>query len=185
MNVRTVAPAHARARAPERPSASGPRYWIAVISQQDADAAGAGGYLEVGFGKAGPLERMAPGDGVVVYSPRERDTRGAPVQAFTALGRVATGALYQLPHDRQPFRRAMQWLPAAPASVRPLLDALSFIGNKTHWGTAFRLGFLRIPPPDFARIASAMQVTWPDPLPAFAALARGHERCATREGAVA
>ena len=148
--------------------AAGPRYWIAVVSQQAADAAVAGSYLEVSYGKAGPLERMAPGDGVVVYCPRERDEHGAPVQSFTALGRVAEGALYQLAQNHQPFRRAVRWLPATPASVRPLLDTLSFIRNKTHWGTPFRYGFLRIPPADFGHIAAAMRVDWPDALPSTA-----------------
>ena len=162
MNARDVAAASAHRRS--TPPATGPRYWIVVVSQQAADAAVAGSYVEVSFGKAGPLERMAPGDGVIVYCPRERDEQGAPVQAFTALGRVRQGTLYRLTHDHQPFRRAVQWLPATPAPVRPLLDALSFIRNKTHWGSAFRFGFLRIPPVDFAAIAAAMRVEWPDPL---------------------
>jgi hypothetical protein len=167
------------------PAATGPRYWIAVISQQSADAAVTGGYLEVGYGKAGPLERMAPGDGVLVYSPRERDEQGAPVQAFTALGRVGDGAMYQLPRDHQPFRRTVEWLSATPALVRPLLDALSFIRNKTHWGSAFRFGFLRVPPADFARIAAAMQVDWPGPPPAPAAVAAEPADRAPREGVAA
>jgi hypothetical protein len=176
--------ADVRTSFPRQPAATGPRYWVAVISQHVADAAVAGGYLEVGFGKAGPLERMTPGDGVVVYSPRERDDRGAPVQAFTAFGRVAAGALYQFPHDHQPFRRAVEWLPAVPAPVRPLIDDLAFIRNKANWGTAFRFGFLRVPSADFARIAGALQVAWPDPLPVEAPAHDRIDRVA-REGALA
>jgi hypothetical protein len=176
--TRVAASDHGRSR----PPAAGPRYWIAVVSQQAADAAVTGDYLEASYGKAGPLERMAPGDGVIVYCPRERDDHGAPVQAFTALGRVAEGALYQFAHDHQPFRRAVHWMAAVPAAVRPLLDALSFIRNKTHWGAAFRFGFLRIPPADFARIAAAMQVDWPDPLPLPGAPAPEPSERVAREG---
>src|SRR4029079_10009386 len=42
------------------------------------------------------------------------------------------------------------------APIKPLIEELSFIRSKTHWGAAFRFGFLRVPEPDFARIASAM-----------------------------
>jgi len=133
-----------------------PRCWIVVASQAAVDAAVAGGYVEVSHGKAGPLERMRAGDGVACYSPRATDDRGASVQAFTALGRVADAPLYQVPHRHQPFRRAVHWTGVTPAPVRPLIDALGFIRNKAHWGTAFRFGYLRVPPDDFARIAAAL-----------------------------
>jgi len=140
------------------PMSNEPRCWIVVVSQAAVDAAVAGGYVEVSHGKAGPLERMRAGDGVICYSPRNTDDRGAPVQAFTALGHVADAPVYQVPHQHQPFRRAVRWLGSAPAPVRPLIDALGFIRNKAHWGTAFRFGYLRVPPEDFERIAAAMTV---------------------------
>ena len=37
-----------------------------------------------------------------------------------------------------------------------MLESLSFIRSKEHWGAAFRFGFLRVPEEDFARIAAAM-----------------------------
>ena len=37
-----------------------------------------------------------------------------------------------------------------------MLDSLSFIRSKEHWGASFRFGFLRVPEEDFARIAAAM-----------------------------
>lgn len=165
--------------------AAGPRFWIAVISQAAADAAVAGGYLEVNQGKAGPLARLRPGDGVACYSPRASDARGAPVQAFTALGRVADAPLYQLPHDHQPFRRAVDWIPCVPASVRPLIDTLGFIGNKAYWGTPFRYGFLRIPPADFACIAAALGVHWPHVPANFDAPPTTHDGALTRPEALA
>ena len=47
-------------------------------------------------------------------------------------------------------------LPGADAPIKPLIERLSFIRSKTHWGAAFRFGFLRVPEADFARIAAAM-----------------------------
>ena len=40
--------------------------------------------------------------------------------------------------------------------IRPLLPTLDFIRNKSHWGAAFRFGYVRVPPEDFARIAAAL-----------------------------
>jgi hypothetical protein len=38
------------------------------------------------------------------------------------------------------------------------VERLSFITNKTHWGAAFRFGYIRIPAADFALIAAEMGV---------------------------
>ncbi len=134
------------------------RYWIAVVSKDHVDRATAGGFAQVNHGKAGPLERMRAGDGFAYYSPRVSHPDGAPLQAFTAIGRVCSGALYQADPDDgfRPFRLDADFLDASPAPVKPLVAELSFIRSKTHWGAAFRFGVVRVPAADFARIAAAM-----------------------------
>jgi len=132
-------------------------YWIGVVSRNHVEQGVAGGFAQLNHGKAGPLERMQPGDGFVYYSPRTEFPEGTPVQAFTAIGRVASGAIFQIEGDVAPlFRREVRYLPAAEAPIKPLIDELSFIRSKQHWGAAFRFGFLRVPEDDFARIARAM-----------------------------
>jgi hypothetical protein len=132
-------------------------YWIGVVSRSHVERGVAGGFAQLNHGKAGPLERMQPGDGLVYYSPRTDFPDGEPVQAFTAIGRVATGAIFQAEEaDATFFRREVRYLPAAEAPIKPLIDDLSFIRSKQHWGAAFRFGFLRVPEEDFARIATAM-----------------------------
>jgi hypothetical protein len=135
-----------------------PNFWIGVVSQDHALRAIADGYAQVNHGKAGPLERLRAGDGFAIYSPRVTHPGGEPLQAFTAIGRVRSGAVYQIHDggDLHPFRIDVDYLPAAPAPIRPLIESLSFLRSKTHWGAAFRFGFLRIPANDFARIAVAM-----------------------------
>jgi len=140
------------------------QFWIGVVSKDHVDRATAGGFAQVNHGKAGPLERMHAGDGFAFYSPRASYPDGAPLQAFTAIGRVRTGAVYQAAiyeTDRgdgfRPFRLDVDFLPAAPAPVKPLLPDLSFIRSKTHWGAAFRFGVVRVPAADFAVIAAAMK----------------------------
>jgi hypothetical protein len=146
----------------------GPRYWIGVVSSDHAAAAVAGGYAQLNHGKAGALERMRAGDGFAFYSPRTTHPDGDAVQAFTAIGRVRAPDLYQADAGAgfRPFRIAVDYLPASAAPIRPLLDELSFIRSKTHWGAAFRYGVVRVPEADFARIAQAMDCAFPFPVTA-------------------
>lgn len=133
-------------------------YWIGVVAKDRADIAIAGSFAELNRGKAGPLERMRAGDGLAFYSPRAQYPDGPALQAFTGIGRVRDGTIYQVEAgaDLRPFRMTVDYLPAAPAPIRPLIDALTFIRSKTHWGAAFRFGVVRVPAEDFARIAAAM-----------------------------
>jgi len=133
-------------------------YWIGVVSQNHVEFAIAGGFTQLNHGKAAPLERMARGDGFVFYSPRAAYPDGAMLQAFTAIGRIRDGNVYRVDagEDFHPFRLAVDYLPASPAPIRPLIGQLSFIRSKEHWGAAFRFGVVHVPADDFARIATAM-----------------------------
>lgn len=133
-------------------------YWVGVASKDHVDNAVVGGFTQVNHGKAAPLERMRAGDGFVFYSPRTAYSGGEPLQAFTAIGRVRTGTVYQqaLLAEFRPFRVDVDYLRSQPAPIKPLIAQLSFIRSKAHWGAAFRFGMLRIPEADFARIAAAM-----------------------------
>jgi len=144
-------------------------YWIGVVSKDHVAIGVDGGFVQLNHGKAAPLERMCAGDGFAYYSPRTSYPDGAPLQAFTALGRIRDGTVFQAGSDDRrdmvlmadaaafrPFRLAVDYLQVQDAPIRPLIDELSFIRSKTHWGAAFRFGYLRIPAADFARITAAM-----------------------------
>ena len=87
---------------------------------------------------------------------------GPPLQAFSAIGRIRDGTVYQAGQSNSmsdgfaPFRLAVDYLAAQEAPIKPLIESLTFIRSKTHWGAAFRFGFLRVPEEDFARITAAM-----------------------------
>ncbi len=133
------------------------RYWIGVVPQDDVEAAVASGFVQLNYGRAGPLERMQPGDGLAFYSPRTAYPDGSPLQAFTAIGKVGEGPVYAAEAAPPPmYRRNAAYFAATPVPIRPLLEHLSFIRNKEHWGAAFRFGVLRVPRGDFAAIAAAM-----------------------------
>jgi EVE domain len=144
------------------------RYWIGVVAKDHVDRAIAGGFVQVNHGKAGPLERMHAGDGFAYYSPRLSHPDGAVLQAFTAIGRVRSGTVYQADGDAdsRPFRLDVEFLSAAPAPVKPLVPELTFIRSKTHWGAAFRFGLVRVPASDFERIAGAMGCAFATDFPA-------------------
>ena len=136
------------------------QYWIGVASKDHVDAAIAGSFAQLNHGKAGPLERMRQGDGLIYYSPRASYPKGEPLQAFTGIGRIRSGTVYQADApddgDMRPFRLAVDYLPASSAPVKPMIEDLSFIRSKSHWGSAFRFGVIRIAEADFGRIAEAM-----------------------------
>lgn len=135
-----------------------PRFWIGVASRAHVQRGVAAGIAQLGHGKAAPLRRMRQGDWLIYYSPREEVSGGDQVQAFTALGRLVDGDVYQVTVSEAfaPFRRAVAYLPCHEAPIRPLLGQLSFIKDPARWGSVFRFGHLEISHDDFAVIAAAM-----------------------------
>ena len=138
----------------------GPRYWVGVVSAEHVARGVDGGFAQLCHGKAAPLRRMRGGDWLIYYSPAEKMCGGEPVQAFTAIGRIAHGPAYEFDMGGGfvPFRRDVRYLPCQAAPIRPLLPDLGFLPDKSRWGYAFRFGHLQIPRDDFLRIAEAMGV---------------------------
>ena len=134
------------------------RYWIGVASREHVHLGVAGGFSQLCHGKAQPLKRMAVGDWLIYYSPKERFEGMTPCQKFTALGKVVGENVYpfEMFPDFVPYRRDIHFLEAADVPIRPLLEQLSFIKDKSRWGYAFRLGHLEIQKTDFEIISASM-----------------------------
>jgi len=117
-----------------------------------------GGFIQLNHGKKAPLQRLRAGDGLAMYSPRTEYPDGEPLQHFTAIGVVSTGEIDQveMSPDFKPFRIDVQFFKCEEAPIKPLIEKLSFIKSKTHWGAAFRFGQLKVPREDFLLIAEAM-----------------------------
>jgi hypothetical protein len=135
------------------------RFWIGVASRDHANVGVTGGFLQLNHGKEAALRRLEAGDGVIIYSPRTAYPGGEPLQAFTAIGTVVTGAVYQVEMTPAftPYRVDVQFVLSREAQIRPLVERLSFIENKSHWSAAFRFGHLEVPASDFALIAERME----------------------------
>ncbi len=136
-------------------------YWIGVVSRSHVRLGVQGGFVQLGHGKRAPLERLRAGDGIVMYSPLTSYPDGATLQSFTAIGIVASGEIYQaeMSPGFTPYRVDVSYLDCREAPIKPLVERLSFIRSKTHWGAAFRFGQLKIPAGDFTLIAQAMGQT--------------------------
>ena len=136
------------------------QFWIGVVSREHVRLGVKGGFIQLGHGKKAPVQRLRAGDALVMYSPRTAYPDGEPLQAFTAIGVVSTGKVYQvqMTEDFKPYRIDVRFLQAKEAPIKPLVEALSFIKSKTHWGAAFRFGQIKIPAEDFKLIAKAMGV---------------------------
>jgi hypothetical protein len=143
---------------------SSPRHWIAVASAEHVANGIAQGIMQVCHGKGGPLRRIRPGDRVIYYSPTGAFRGSDRLQQFTAFGIVRAGEPYQfqMSADFRPYRRDVEYLPARPASILPLLAQMEFSRGKRNWGWKLRTGLFEIVPEDSARIAEAMGATLPD-----------------------
>jgi hypothetical protein len=134
------------------------KHWIVVASAEHVARGRTAGFIQAGHGKAQPLRRMQPGDGVVCYSPTRTFRGNDRLQAFTSIGRIKDDAVYQVDMGGgfHPFRRNVDFLNAKEAPIAPLLDVLDLTKGRSNWGGRFRFGLVEISARDFERIAVAM-----------------------------
>jgi len=134
------------------------KFWVNTISRDHVRAGVEGGFTQAGHGKSQGLRRLSAGDWIVFYSPKTSLQGGEPLQAFTAIGRIADDHLYQgqMANGFVPWRRNVEFLDCVETPIRPLIDALSFIQDKQHWGYMFRRGLFEIPREDFKLIQDEM-----------------------------
>lgn len=137
---------------------SSTKFWMIVASKDHVKKGIAEGIAQACHGKASPLKRMKPGDGVIYYSGKQSMDKPDKCREFTAIGYVNDDEVYtyQMTPDFCPFRRNISFLPHTDVSILPLVDDLQFIKNKKRWGYPFRFGFFEISQYDFDLIASHM-----------------------------
>jgi hypothetical protein len=134
------------------------RYWIAVASKDHVARGLKLGIMQVCRGKASPLRRLQPGDGISYYSPRLIFGGSVACQCFTATGTVRDDLVYQVDMGNgfHPYRRQVDYLLAEDAPIQPLLAGLSVTRDRRNWGSAFRFGLLQITAADHQLIVTAM-----------------------------
>ncbi len=138
------------------------RHWIAVASAEHVALGRSLGFMQVCHGKVAPLRRLLPGDRVIYYSPTASFAGKDRLQAFTAVGTVHEGQLYQVEMTAtfNPWRRNVDWIESRELPIRPLLDRLSFTQGGGSWGYKFRFGLFEIEERDANIITSAMSLNY-------------------------
>lgn len=132
--------------------------WINTVSRDHVELGVRGRFTQANHGKPHMLRRMARGDWIVFYSPRTDYPDGPPLQAFTAIGQIADDEPYLDPGSGEVdrWRRNVDFLDCAETPIRPLLEHLRFIEDKSRWGYKFRFGVFKIDDADLGVIRSAM-----------------------------
>jgi EVE domain len=127
---------------------------IGVVHSTHVGRGKAAGFVAFSHGRESVVRSLEPGDRVIFYAPKT-DFDGDPVQAFVGHATVTGDAPYLTDYmgGFQAWVRDAVYDDVTPVPVRPLIDALTFIRDKTHWGMAFRQGKFRISDADYALIA--------------------------------
>jgi len=132
--------------------------WINTVSRDHVERGVRGRFTQANHGKPNMLRKMARGDWIIFYSPKTVHPDGEPLQAFTAIGQVADDEPYEaeLSPDFHPWRRNVDFLECAETPIRPLIEDLDFIEDKSRWVYKFRFGVFKINDHDLDVIRSAM-----------------------------
>jgi len=119
-----------------------------------------GGFTQADHGKNTRLKRIKKGDYIIFYSPKTELQGGQKLQAFTAIGQITDDEPYQvqMTPSFHPWRRKVIFFECKETPIKEILNSLSFIKNKQHWGFPFRRGLFSIPKIDFDIISRAMQI---------------------------
>ncbi len=133
------------------------RNWLAIASADHVRLGRKLGFLQVCHGRAAPLRRVQPGDRIVCYSPTDSFRGNDSLKAFTALGTVCAGGVYQaeIAGGFRPHRRAVDWHDAAEIPMAFVQDGLEFRRSR-NWAYRWRSGLVEISDRDMATIAEAM-----------------------------
>jgi hypothetical protein len=135
------------------------KYWIGVVSKEHVKRGVKLGIAQVCHGKKAPLSRMRKGDWLIYYSPKMSFEGQEKCQAFTAIGKVKTGEVYQVEMAPGfcPYRIDVDYYPCREVPIADLLSDLQFAQGK-NWGFMLRRGLFEIIPQDFTLIAKAMEL---------------------------
>ena len=140
------------------------KFWICVVSKEHALKGIDGGFIQACHGKLAPLKRMKVGDFVMFYCPNITFLGKEKYQQFLGVGQVVDNQVYQyaMTDNFKPFRMNIKYLENSSIIETPihgLINSLTFIQDKTHWGYMFRFGHFEIPKLDFDLIINAMNVS--------------------------
>lgn len=100
---------------------------------------------------------MQPGDTLIYYSPRTEYPEGDVLKAFTALGTIADGEIWQANDgDFHPYRRRVDFVAKAREVPLSEITRQLELTATEHWGYRLRLGLVPLSDQDASTIRMAM-----------------------------
>ncbi|CEO97788.1 hypothetical protein PBRA_005902 [Plasmodiophora brassicae] len=134
------------------------RYFVALVTHEEAQVCRAGGYVQYAPNYYGDL--LHRNDWVAVYAGREtRDRSSGWVRRFTGVGQVADFAPTPVVGQCE-YRYALKYIDAEPVPMARIARHLSFIAQGIDWGDNFHLpehGLILVTPREFDIIAVSMK----------------------------
>lgn len=129
------------------------KYWIVTVSKDHVLKGIEWGIVQACHGKKAPLARMKSGDGFAFYSPKIAFQSQEKCQAFTGVGIIKTGEVYQadMGGGFKPFRVDAQFFKECKDATLS-----SFPVDKDRWVKKFRFGHFEVSEQDFLLITFRM-----------------------------
>lgn len=142
-----------------------PNYWIFPIYQENYSICLDRKIVGVSETRASRLHNIRVGDLLIFYVSRSSfNDSSLPIKEFSALVK-SIGNSFKSKEEIWPTllgfwsstRMPIEIIHTKKCKAEDLVDKLSFIKNKTYWGTAFRAGIRKISEHDFNTILKAMK----------------------------
>ena len=132
------------------------RYYIGVASKDHIEIGKSKGFCQFCHGKRAMVKKLKRNDWIIYYSPKVAFVGNEACQKFTAIGQIVDDVEYQVEQFSGffPWRRDVRYYESNNVEIKPLIDVLLFVKNKTQWGMTFRYGFFEISGDDFELIKS-------------------------------
>lgn len=134
-------------------------FWLGMVSRTALRNRIGKEFRDLDRGKIANLTDLCPGDGILYFSPAERQEHVILAEAFTAFGDVLDS-----PSKRKAGSvnggtgdRLLRLTSTTEVPMRPLFGQLTFARTED-WRLRTLHGFIRILPEDYRVIAEAMQV---------------------------
>ena len=136
------------------------KYWINTVSKDHVLKGIEGGFTQADHGKNTRLKQISKDDYIIFYSPKTKLNGGEKLQSFTAICKITDSIPYrvEMTPDFHPWRRNAEFFKCSEIQIKQMLDELSFIKDKKHWGFPFRRGLFSISKNDFDVISKAMKM---------------------------
>ena len=146
-----------------------PHYWILCMSEDNYMVAKQHGLIGMSERAGKTIHRIGMGDMVTFYINRKRvdsdpTDPAAKVQQFRGIAKVSGEAfesndlIWNIREGELfPHRRPVEFVSDMSASVRPLIEKLSFVTNTMYWALPLRRGCVEITAKDLATIQATME----------------------------